>query len=104
MGGETGVRAMAEISQQQIQQIITALSRAGAGTRTCPSCQHPQMAVRRVLYALHQAVQLHGSPAGTPRGEAGPTGRVALCAAVVCNKCGFLELHDLETLGLQDML
>jgi hypothetical protein len=87
---------MAKLSDAQAVQVWKALEAAKAKT-DCPACGD-QLKVNPNLFALQ------GGAASRAPGTAGPTGRALMCAALGCDRCGYVRLHSLVHLGLGEMV
>jgi hypothetical protein len=90
-------------SKDQLDKIRALLEKAGVKPG-CPVCQRGTMVLDRGQFGLQEVAQLRQNPTEAPGGAAGPTGRIATCALFGCNTCGYVRMHALATLGLDDMM
>jgi hypothetical protein len=58
----------------------------------------------RGQFGLQEVVQFRESPTAAPGGTAGPTGKIATCVLLACNTCGFVRMHSLAAIGLDNLL
>ncbi len=58
----------------------------------------------RGQFGLQEVVQPRENPTGAAGGTAGPAGRIATCVLLACNTCGFVRLHSLTAIGLDNMV
>jgi hypothetical protein len=58
----------------------------------------------RGQFGLQEVEQLRQNPTVAPGGTAGPTGRIATCVLFACNSCGFVRMHSLTAIGLDNMI
>jgi hypothetical protein len=89
-----------ELSQQQLEQVSAALYRASVRL-SCQTCSEGTLEIDRALYALEEVTAR--SPHGAPEGQAPPRKGRALCVVLSCERCGYMRLHSLAALGLDQM-
>lgn len=93
---------MTELSQQQLEQVSAALYRASVRL-SCQICSQGTLQIDRALYALEEVTLLARSPSAAPGGQATPRSGRALCVVLSCDHCGYMRLHSLAALGLDQM-
>ena len=84
------------LSEQDLARINAALN-AGKASRKCLSCGSSDIPLNPEMLGLPTAQ--HGQKAG-----AVPTGRVQMCVARVCKRCGCTMLYSVVALGLDSMM
>lgn len=94
---------MTNFSKDQLDKIRALLEKVGVKPQ-CPVCQRGMMVLDRGHFGLHEVTQLRENPTEAPGGTAGPTGRIATCVLFSCNSCGFVRMHSLTAIGLDDMI
>ena len=95
---------MTNFSKDQLDKIRTLLERVGV-TPKCPACKQGTLVLDRGQFGLQEVAQLRENPTGAPGGgAAGPTGRIATCALLACNTCGFVRMHSLTAIGLDNTM
>jgi hypothetical protein len=90
-------------SKDQLDKIRALLEKSGVKPG-CPACQRGTMVFDRGQFALQEVAQLRQNPAEAPGGTAGSTGRIATCALFSCNTCGYVRMHALAALDLDNMV
>ncbi len=94
---------MTHFSKDQLDKIRALLEKSGVKPQ-CPACQRGMMVLDRGQFGLQEVSQLRQSPAEPAGGTEGPTGRIATCALLACNTCGYVRMHALAALGLDNMM
>jgi hypothetical protein len=89
-------------SKDQLDKIRGLLERVGVKPE-CPACQRGMLVLDRGQFGLQEVEQLRENPTVAPGGTAGPTGRIATCVLFACNSCGFVRMHSLTAIGLDQM-
>ena len=77
---------MTNFSKDQLDKIRALLEKVGVKP-DCPACKQGMLV-----------------PTGAHGGTAGSTGRIATCVLFSCNSCGFVRMHSLMALGLDNMM
>jgi hypothetical protein len=90
-------------SKDQLDKIRALLERVGVKPE-CPACQHGMLVLDRGQFGLQEVAQLPENLTGAPGGAAGPTGRIATCVLFACNSCGFVRMHSLTAIGLDNIM
>jgi hypothetical protein len=90
-------------SKDQLDKIRALLERVGVKPE-CPACKHGMLVLDRGQFGLQEVAQLRENPTVAPGGTAGPTGRIATCVLFACNSCGFVRMHSLTAIGLDNMM
>ena len=93
---------MTNFSKDQLDKIRGLLERVGVKPE-CPACQRGMLVLDRGQFGLQEVEQLRENPTVAPGGTAGPTGRIATCVLFACNSCGFVRMHSLTAIGLDQM-
>jgi hypothetical protein len=86
-------------SKDQLDKIRALLEKVGVKPE-CLVCQRGTLVLDRGQFGLQE---VGGNPTGAPGGTAGPTGRIATCVLFACNSCGFVRMHSLTAIGLDNM-
>ena len=94
---------MTNFSKDQLDKIRGLLERVGVKPE-CPACQRGMLVLDRGQFGLQEVEQLRQNPTVAPGGTAGPTGRIATCVLFACNSCGFVRMHSLTAIGLDNMI
>ena len=94
---------MTNFSKDQLDKIRALLEKVGVKPE-CSACKQGMMVIDRGQFGLLEVAQSHGSPTGAPGGAAGSTGRIATCVLLACNRCGFVRMHSLTAIGLDNMM
>jgi predicted nucleic-acid-binding Zn-ribbon protein len=84
------------LSAQDITRINAALDKAKA-SKKCLSCGSRNIPLNPEMLGLPTAQ--HGMKVG-----AVPTGKVQMCVARVCKRCGYTMLYSVVALGLDSMM
>lgn len=95
--------SVTNFSKDQLDKIRELLEKSGVKPN-CPVCQHGMMVLDRGQFGLQEKAQLRQSSTETQGGTTGPTGRIATCALFGCNTCGYVRMHALAALGLDNMM
>jgi hypothetical protein len=90
-------------SKDQLDKIRARLERVGVKPE-CPACKQGTLVLDRGQFGLQEVAQLLANPTVAPGGTAGPTGRIATCVLFACNSCGFVRMHSLTAIGLDNMM
>jgi hypothetical protein len=93
---------MTNFSKEQLDKIRALLEKVGVKPE-CPACQKGMLVLDRGQFGLQEVAQLRENSTGAPGGTAGPTGRIATCVLLACNSCGFVRMHSVTAIGLDDM-
>ena len=94
---------MTNFSKDQVDKIRGLLERVGVKPE-CPACQRGMLVLDRGQFGLQEVEQLRENPTVAPGGTAGPTGRIATCVLFACNSCGFVRMHSLTAIGLDNTM
>ena len=94
---------MTNFSKDQLDKIRALLERVGVKPE-CPACKQGMLVLDRGQFGLQEVVQSRENPTVAPGGMAGPTGRIATCVLLACNSCGFVRMHSLAAIGLDNMM
>lgn len=94
---------MTNFSKDQLDKIRALLEKVGVKPE-CPACKQGMLVLDRGQFGLYEVAQLRENPTGAPGGTAGSTGRIATCVIFTCNSCGFVRMHSLMALGLDNMM
>jgi hypothetical protein len=81
-------------SKDQLDKIRALLEKVGVKPE-CPACKHGMLVLDRGQFGLHEVA---------PGGTAGPPGRIATCVLLACNTCGFVRMHSVAAIGLDNMM
>jgi hypothetical protein len=95
--------SVTNFSKDQLDKIRTLLDKVGVKPE-CVACKQGMMVLDRGQFGLKEVVQLRDNPTTAPGGTAGPTGRIATCVLFTCNSCGFVRMHSLAAIGLDNMM
>jgi hypothetical protein len=90
-------------SKDQLDKIRALLEKVGVKPE-CPVCKHGMLVLDRGQFGLQEAAPLRENSTGAPGGAAGPTGRIATCVLFTCNSCGFVRMHSLAAIGLDNTM
>ena len=85
---------MTNFSKDQLDKIRALLEKVGVKPE-CPACKQGMLVLDRGQFGLQEV-----APGGTAR----PTGRIATCVLFACNSCGFVRMHSLAAIGLDNMM
>ena len=94
---------MTNFNKDQLDKIRALLDKVGVKPQ-CPICQQGMLVLDRGHFALQEVAQVRENPTGAPGGTGGATGRIATCALFSCNRCGFVRMHSLTAIGLDNMI
>ena len=94
---------MTNFSKDQLDKVRALLERASVKPE-CPTCKHGTLVLDRGQFGLQEVVQLPENTTGAPEDPAGPKGRIATCVLFACNTCGFVRMHSLTAIGLDNMV
>ena len=94
---------MTNFSKDQLDKIRALLEKVGVKPE-CPACKQGMLVLDRGQFGLQEVVPFQENPAGAPGGTVGPTGRIATCVLFACNSCGFVRMHSLTAIGLDNMM
>jgi hypothetical protein len=90
-------------SKDQLDKVRGLLEKVGVKPN-CPACQRGTLVLDRGQFGLQEVGQSRENLSGAPGGAAGPTGRIATCVLFTCNSCGFVRMHSLTAIGLDNMM
>jgi len=90
-------------SKDQLDKIRDRLEKSGVKPK-CPVCQKGTMVLDRGQFGLQEVGQSRQNATDAPGATAGSTARVATCAFFGCNTCGYVRMHALAALGLDNMM
>jgi hypothetical protein len=90
-------------SKDQLDKIRAQLEKVGVNPE-CPACRKGTLVLDRGQFGLQEVEQVRENPTGATGGAAGPTGRIATCVLFACNSCGFVRMHSLTAIGLDNMI
>ena len=85
---------MTNFSKDQLDKIRALLEKVGVKPQ-CPACKQGMLVLDRGQFGLQEVA---------PSGTAGPAGRIATCVLLACNKCGFVRMHSVAAIGLDNMM
>jgi len=94
---------VSNFSKEQLDKIRALLEKAGVKPE-CPACKQGMLVLDRGQFGLQEVARLQENPTGASGGTAGPTGRIATCVLFACNSCGFVRMHSLTAIGLDNMM
>jgi hypothetical protein len=90
-------------SKDQLDKIRALLEKVGVKPG-CPACKQGMLVLDRGQFGLQEVAQLRENLTRAPGGTAGPTERIATCVLLACNTCGFVRMHSLAAIGLDNMV
>jgi hypothetical protein len=90
-------------SKDQLDKIRALLERADVKPE-CPACKQGMLVLDRGQFGLQEVAQLRENSMAAASGTAGSTGRIATCVLFSCNRCGFVRMHSLAAIGLDNMM
>jgi hypothetical protein len=94
---------MTNFSKDQLDKIRALLEKVGVKPE-CPACKKGMLVLDRGQFGLQEVAQVREDFTGAPAGMAGPTGRIATCVLLACSTCGFVRMHSVAAMGLDDMV
>ncbi len=94
---------MTNFSKDQLDKIRALLEKVGVKPE-CPACKKGMMVLDRGQFGLPEVAQAREISTGASGGTAGPTGRIATCVLLACSTCGFVRMHSVAAIGLDDMI
>jgi hypothetical protein len=94
---------MTNFSKDQLDKIRALLEKVGVKPE-CPACKKGMLVLDRGQFGLQEVAQVREDSTGAPAGMAGPTGRIATCVLLACSTCGFVRMHSVAAMGLDDMV
>ena len=94
---------MTNFSKDQLDKIRALLERVGVKPE-CPACKQGMLVLDRGQFGLHEVVQSREVAREASGGTAGPAGRIATCVLLACNTCGFVRMHSLAAMGVDNMV
>ena len=94
---------MTNFSKDQLDKIRALLEKVGVKPE-CPACRKGMLVIDRGQFGLQEVTQSRENPPGASGGTAGSTGRTATCVLSACNTCGFVRMHSLAAIGLDNMM
>jgi hypothetical protein len=77
--------------KDQLDKIRALLEKVGVKPE-CPACKKGMLVLDRGQFGLPEVAS-----------AAGATGRIATCALFTCSSCGFVRMHSLTAIGLDNM-
>jgi hypothetical protein len=89
-------------SKDQLDKVRAVLEKAGVKS-DCPTCKKGMLVLDRGQFGLLEVAQLRANTAGVAGGAAGSSGRIATCVLFTCSTCGFVRMHSLTALGIDNM-
>jgi hypothetical protein len=93
---------VANFSKDQLDKIRALLEKVGVKPE-CPACKQGMLVLDRGQFGLQEVAQPGDHPAGATGGTAGSAGRTATCVLLACNTCGFVRMHSVAAIGLDNM-
>ena len=93
---------MTNFSKDQLDKIRALLEKVGVKPG-CPACKQGTLVLDRGQFGLQEVVQSRENATGAAGGTAGPPGRIATCVVLACNTCGFVRMHSVAAIGLDNM-
>jgi hypothetical protein len=90
-------------SKDQLDKVRALLEKVGVKPE-CPACKKGMLVIDRGQFGLQEVTQSRENPTGASGGTAGSTGRTATCVLLACNTCGFVRMHSLAAIGLDNMM
>ncbi len=94
---------MTNFSKDQLDKIRALLERVGVKPE-CPACKQGMLVLDRGQFGLLEVAQLRDNPTEASGGAAGSSGRIATCVLFACSSCGFVRMHSLTAIGLDNMM
>ena len=94
---------MTNFSKDQLDKIRGLLEKVGVKPE-CPACKKGMLVLDRGQFGLLEVAQQRDNPADASGGAAGSTGRIATCALFTCSSCGFVRMHSLTAIGLDNVM
>ena len=94
---------MANFSKDQLDKTRALLEKAGVKPE-CPACKQGMLVLDRGQFGLQEVGQSRDTPTGGTGGTAGSTGRIATCVLFACNSCGFVRMHSLTAIGVDNIM
>ncbi len=94
---------MTNFSKDQLDKIRALLERVGVESE-CPACKRGMLVLDRGQFGLQEVAQLRENPTGASGDTAASTGRTATCVLYACSSCGFVRMHSLTAIGLDNMM
>ena len=94
---------MTNFSKDQLDKIRALLEKVGVKPE-CPACTKGMLVIDRGQFGLQEVTQSRENPTGASGGAAGSTGRTATCVLLACNTCGFVRMHSLAAIGLDNTM
>ena len=94
---------MTNFSKDQLDKIRTLLDKFGVKPQ-CPACKQGMLVLDRGQFGLPEVAQVREDHPGASGGSAGSTGRIATCVLLACNSCGFVRMHSVAAMGLDNMM
>jgi hypothetical protein len=92
---------MTNFSKDQLDKIRGLLEKVGVKPE-CPACKKGMLVLDRGQFGLPEVAR--DGPTGASGGGAGSTGRIATCALFTCSSCGFVRMHSLTALGVDNTM
>jgi hypothetical protein len=92
---------VANFSKDQLDKIRALLEKVGVKPE-CPACKRGMLVLDRGQFGLLEVSQVRDNPTGATGGAEGSPGRTATCVLFACNSCGFVRMHSLAVMGLDN--
>lgn len=93
---------MTNFSKDQLDKIRAVLEKVGVKPK-CPACNKGMLVMDRGQFGLQEVTQVRENPTGASGGTGESTGRIATCVLFACSSCGFVRMHALTALDLDNM-
>jgi hypothetical protein len=90
-------------NKDQLDRIRALLEKVGVKPE-CPTCKKGMLVIDRGQFGLQEVTHSRENPTGASGGTAGSPGRTATCVLLACNTCGFVRMHSLAAIGLDNMM
>ena len=93
---------MTHFSKDQLDKIRVLFERVGVKPE-CPACKQGMLVLDRGQFGLQEVVQLRENTTGAPGGRRDRRD-AATCVVFACNTCGFVRMHSLAAIDLDNMM
>jgi hypothetical protein len=94
---------MTNFNKEQLHKIRAFLEKVGVKP-DCTACKKGMLVIDRGQFGLQEVTQSRENPTGASGGTTGSTARTATCVLLACNTCGFVRMHSLAAIGLDNMM